>query len=104
MCGVRVCAECRRGGRYAALCDTHASVRLLHGWAEVAQAADEARAEMLAGTVRAAGLDAQLLSQKDHATVVSFTGLAIVRVLVPAFQWERARAALEGSAGDRARA
>lgn len=76
----------------------------MHGWAEVAQAADEVRAEMLAGTVRAAGIDAQLLSQKDHATVVSFTGLAIVRVLVPAFQWQPARVALERSADDRARA
>lgn len=79
-------------------------MRIVQGWAEVAQATDEARAEMLAGTLRAHGLDAQLLSQKDHANVVGLGGLAIVRVLVPARQWERAVRAFGGPADDRARA
>lgn len=76
------------------LCEAHADLRLLQGWAEIVRTPDEVQAEMTAGTLRATGLDAQVLSQKDHANVVAVGGLAIVRVLVPAFQYERAVAAL----------
>jgi hypothetical protein len=50
---------------------------------------------MMAGTLRATGLEAQILSQKDHANVVELGGLAIVKVLVPAYQYERACRVLE---------
>lgn len=76
------------------LCEAHADLRLLQGWAEIVRTPDEVQAEMTAGTLRATGLDAQVLSQKDHANVVAVGGLAVVRVLVPAFQYERAVAAL----------
>jgi hypothetical protein len=49
----------------------------------------------MAGTIRASGLDAQILSQKDHANVVELGSLAIVRVLVPAYQYEQACQVLE---------
>lgn len=76
------------------LCETHADLRIVQGWAEIARTADDVQAEMAAGVLRSAGLDAQVLSQKDHANVVAVGGLAVVRVLVPAFQYERARVAL----------
>lgn len=50
---------------------------------------------MMAGTLRATGLEAQIFSQKDHANVVELGGLAIVKVLVPAYQYERACQVLE---------
>lgn len=72
---------------------------VVQGWAEVARAADEVRGEVLAGGLRAAGFDAQLLSQKDHAAVVAFGGLAVVRILVPAFQYQAARETLVAESG-----
>ena len=67
----------------------------MQGWAEVLRTGDEGRAEVVAGTLRAGGIPAHVLSQKDHAYVFAFGGLAVVRVLVPAFRLERARALLE---------
>lgn len=65
----------------------------------MARAPHEAEAEVLAGALRAAGLTAQVLSQKDHANVVGFGGLAVVRILVPAREYRAAAAALEGRLG-----
>ncbi|MFQ5746448.1 MAG: putative signal transducing protein [Gemmatimonadota bacterium] len=67
---------------------------MTEGWAEVARTANDLEAELLAGSLRAADLDAAILSQKDHANVVSIGGLSVVRVLVPAHSYEAARAAL----------
>jgi hypothetical protein len=69
-------------------------VRILQGWAEIDRPRDELRAEVIAGALRASGLDAQVLSQTDHANVVGVGGLSIVRVLVPAHEYDRARQAL----------
>lgn len=66
----------------------------MQGWAEVDRPKDELRAEVIAGVLRAIGLDAQVLSQTDHANVVGVGGLAVVRVLVPAYLYDRARRAL----------
>ena len=89
-----MCDRCDQGSRHAGLCATHAGVRILQGWAEIDRPKDELRAEVIAGALRASGLDAQVLSQADHANVVGVGGLAIVRVLVPAYQYDRARRAL----------
>lgn len=94
MCGAALCERCEQGTRHASLCELHARVRILQGWAEIDRPKDELRAEVIAGALRATGLDAQVLSQTDHANVVGVGGLAIVRVLVPAYQYERARHAL----------
>jgi hypothetical protein len=89
-----VCDHCDQGDKHASLCGTHAGIRILQGWAEIDRPKDELRAEVIAGVLRASGLDAQVLSQTDHANVVGVGGLAIVRVLVPAYQYARARHAL----------
>ncbi|UCG74959.1 MAG: hypothetical protein JSV95_09405 [Gemmatimonadota bacterium] len=94
VCGVSLCNECRQGGRHAALCAGHEQVLLISGWAEAARGVDEAEAEMLAGRLRAADVDVQVFSQKDHANVVAVGSLALVRVLVPVFQLEAARRVL----------
>lgn len=69
-------------------------MRILQGWAEIDRPRDELRAEAIATALRASGIDAQILSQTDHANVVGVGGLAIVRVLVPAYQYDLARQAL----------
>jgi hypothetical protein len=65
-------------------------VRVLHGWAEVARVADELRAALLADRLRSEDVEAMVFSQKDRWHVVTFGGLAVVRVLVPAASYERA--------------
>lgn len=69
---------------------------MTEGWAEVVRTAGDLEAEVIASVLRASGLEAQVLSQKDHANVVSFGGLSVVRVLVPAQGYEAAIATLSG--------
>jgi len=90
VCGRAVCAACDAGDRYVSLCTRHGDVNIVQGWAEVARTFDEAEAELAAGLLRAAGLDGHVLSQKDHAHMLSMAGMAVVRVLVPAGQHETA--------------
>jgi hypothetical protein len=63
-------------------------VKVVEGWAEVARFEDELQADLTARALRAASLEAQVLSQKDRANVVGFGGLAVVRVLVPGHQYQ----------------
>jgi len=65
-------------------------VRVLQGWAEVARVPDEVRASLLADRLRSEGMEAMVFSQKDRWHVVTFGGLAVVRVLVPAADYLRA--------------
>jgi len=51
-------------------------------------------AGLVAGILRGADFEAHVLSQKDSANVVTFGGLSVVRVLVPAFRHEAAAALL----------
>jgi len=91
VCGRPVCPACDAGDRYVSLCEGHARVKIVHGWAEALRTFDDAEAGLAAGNLRAAGLDANVLSQKDHAHMLSMAGMAVVRVLVPAGQYEAAR-------------
>lgn len=63
----------------------------MQGWAEVARARDEVRAQLMVDRLRGHGLDSIALSQKDRWHVVTFGALAIVRILVPAGDFEEAR-------------
>jgi hypothetical protein len=45
--------------------------------------------------LRGTGHDAHVLSQKDSINVVTFGGLSVLRVLVPAFQHAKAAALLQ---------
>lgn len=97
MCGRAVCPACDEGDRYVSLCGRHADVNVVQGWAEALRTHDDAEAELASGNLRAAGLDANVLSQKDHAHMLSMAGMAVVRVLVPAGQYETARELLEAA-------
>jgi len=65
-------------------------VRVIQGWAEVARVCDEVRALLLADHLRSFDVEAMVFSQKDRWHVVTFGGLSVVRVLVPAASYEEA--------------
>lgn len=103
VCGEALCRECLRGGRHTPSCREHEHVRLMQGWAEVARTADEVAGVLLVEQLMSHGLEATLLSQKDRWHVVTFGGLAVVRVLVPAAQYlEAERVLADVGAGPRA--
>ncbi len=68
---------------------------VVQGWAEVCQTGADEEAQILVSALHAADLDAQVFSQKDHAHMLSVGGMAVVRVLVPAAQYEAATKLLE---------
>jgi len=84
VCSSPLCSRCRRGGRHAPVCEDHENVKIIQGWAEVAQHQDEVSALLAAELLRSHDIEATVLSQKDRWHVVSFGGLAVIRVLVPA--------------------
>ena len=91
ICGIPLCGDCKRGPRYCSLCTRHEDVPLIEGWAEALRTADEIEARLVADGLSGEGIEARVLSQKDRANVVTFGGLSILRVLVPAFRFEEAR-------------
>ncbi len=73
-------------------------MRLIEGWAEVLQTADELEARLISDGLSGEGIEARVLSQKDSANVVTFGWLSILRVLVPAYRLAEARAWIEDGA------
>lgn len=65
-------------------------MRVLQGWAEVARVSDEVRAILLVDHLRSCDVEAMVFSQKDRWHVVTFGGLAVVRILVPAASYVEA--------------
>lgn len=63
---------------------------MIEGWAEALRTADDIEARLISDGLNGAGIEARILSQKDRANVVTFGGLSIVRVLVPAHRLEEA--------------
>ncbi|MFQ5528982.1 MAG: hypothetical protein ACE5FP_01405 [Gemmatimonadota bacterium] len=68
---------------------------IIQGWAEVARRQDEVAARLTVDRLHSHDIEATLLSQKDRWHVVSFGGLAVIRVLVPALAYLDAREVLE---------
>lgn len=91
ICGDAVCDECNRGGDTHFLCEAHADIAVEQGWAEVYSAADDLEAQLIRDHLEAEGLDARILSKKDHFAVpVDLGDLSAVRVLVPAYDYSEA--------------
>jgi hypothetical protein len=92
VCGKPLCEEDNRGEKPYFKCDVHAPVEIVEGWAQVYTTGDDIEAELIRDNLQAEGIDAQVLSQKDHFTFTMEIGdLALVRVLVPAYAYEDAR-------------
>jgi RNA polymerase subunit RPABC4/transcription elongation factor Spt4 len=91
LCGASLCEECDHGGRNYHLCEEHAEVPVIEGWAQVLAVPDDVEARLIEENLRAEGIDSRLLSQKDHfALPVEFGDLARVRVLVPTYAYGEA--------------
>ena len=99
LCGRSVCGA--DPGSRAALCEAHAHVHIIEGWAEVYTTGDEMEGGLIVNNLQAEGIDAQLYSQKDeHAFPVDIGELSIVRVLVPVWEFGDAMALVQSYTDD----
>jgi len=97
ICATAVCEECNHPQSAHYLCERHANIPMRQGWAQVYSTNDDMEAELIRDNLQADGIDAQVLSQKDHfALPVDLGDLAQVRVLVPAYDWEVAEQLITG--------
>ena len=89
ICGRAVCEECNRPQARHFVCEQHAEIPLISGWAQVYSAADDVDAELVRENLNAEGIESRVLSQRDHYTfAVDIGELNQVRVLVPAFEYD----------------
>lgn len=91
VCGRPVCEECNTADGDYYRCVEHQPVSIVQGWAEVYTTNDDSDAILVRENLQAEGIDAEILSQKDHFSfTVDLGDLARVRVLVPAFEYDAA--------------
>lgn len=91
VCGLPICTACDHGPGPYHLCPAHRNIPIIQGWAQVYTAADDIEAELIRDNLLAEGIEAEVLSQKDHFSFRLDVGvLGPVRVLVPAFAYEEA--------------
>jgi hypothetical protein len=95
VCGSAVCAGCNKGGDTHYLCETHHTIPVVEGWAQIYTTSDDIEAQLIRENLEAEGVDARVLSQKDHFSLpVDLGDLSPVRVLVPAYAYEDAQRVL----------
>lgn len=94
ICDVAVCKECDATVSTHYLCPSHRDVEVIQGWAQVYKTAGDVEAGLIRENLHAEGIDARILSQKDRMLTFELGELAQVRVLVPAYDYERATSML----------
>ncbi|MGH7483684.1 MAG: double zinc ribbon domain-containing protein [Longimicrobiales bacterium] len=87
ICGESICEKCDRGTRAPYLCETHADIPVIEGWAQIYTTSGEIEAQLIQQNLRADGIEARVYSQKDHALTVDIGDLSPVRILVPAYAY-----------------
>ena len=91
LCGRALCEDCDRGRRPYHLCEQHANVPMIEGWAELLSLSEEFEARLIEENLRAEGIDARILDQKDHSAFpVDIGDLARIRILVEPAAYARA--------------
>jgi RNA polymerase subunit RPABC4/transcription elongation factor Spt4 len=91
LCGTTLCTECDAGDRLYHKCAEHSGVAIIEGWAEILSLSDEVEAQLIEDNLRAEGVDARVLSQKDHSAFpVDLGELARIRVLAPTYAFQDA--------------
>lgn len=95
VCGTPACDECRKKDVVHYLCPRHHDVPVFEGWAQVYTTSDDVEAHLIRENLQAEGIDAEVLSQKDHTLTVDIGDLSPVRILVPAWRYEDARTVIE---------
>ncbi len=68
---------------------------MIQGWAQVYSTSSEVDAQLLRENLLAEGIDTQVFSQKDNMLSVDLGELSIVRLLVPAWDFEQAEAIIQ---------
>jgi hypothetical protein len=96
VCARALCRACRRGDGRASLCTEHAAVTVIQGWTQIYSTTSEFEAQLLRENLLAEEIDAHIFSQKDNMLSVDLGELSIVRLLVPAWQYERAKRVIRG--------
>ena len=89
ICENPVCGD-EPGGNRPAVCELHEGIPLMEGWAQVYTTSDEIEAGLIVQNLQSEGVDAQIYSQKDGIFPVDLGELAIVRVLVPLWEYQGA--------------
>ncbi|MGH7462930.1 MAG: DUF2007 domain-containing protein [Longimicrobiales bacterium] len=102
VCGRALCPECNQPQGRHFVCEEHAAIPLMSGWAQVYSAADDLEAELIRENLNAEGIEARVLSQRDHFSFVVDVGeLDQVRVLVPAYSFSEAAELIEEHMNER---
>ncbi len=99
ICGTAVCDDCNEGDRRAYLCSEHRDVRIIEGWAQLYTTTTEVQAQLIRENLQAEGIDARVYSQRDRIFSVDLGELSIVRILVPAWEYERGLEAIQDHTG-----
>jgi hypothetical protein len=95
VCGTAVCEDCNQGSDKYYLCETHCDIPVVEGWAQIYTTSDDLEAQLIRENLEAEGVDARVLSQKDHFSLpVDLGELSPVRVLVPAYAYQDAERVL----------
>lgn len=95
LCGRAVCGVCRADEGRVHLCAEHEGVRIIQGWAQVYSTGSEFKAQLLRENLAAEGIEARIYSQRDAMFSVDLGDLSIVRILVPAWEYVRARQTIQ---------
>ena len=90
VCGRAMCEGCGSGDSMALLCEDHADVTVIQGWAQIYTTTSEFEAQLLRDNLAAEGLEVRIYSQKDRIFSVDLGELSIVRLLIPAWEHDRA--------------
>lgn len=90
-CGDALCDECDATDEIHHACPDHSEIPVIEGWAQVYSTSDTVEAELIRENLRADGVDAAVLSQKDRSFAVELGDLSPVRLLVPAYEYVAAR-------------
>lgn len=91
VCGTAVCEDCNRSRADHFICESHCEIPVVRGWAQVYTTSDDLEAQLIRDNLQAEGVDAQVISQKDHFAVpVDLGDLSPVRVLVPVYAYSEA--------------
>jgi uncharacterized C2H2 Zn-finger protein len=87
VCGDPVCDDCDPTDEVHYTCPNHRTVPVIEGWAQIYTTSDTVEADLIKENLVSEGLDAAVLSQKDHSFTVDLGDLSSVRILVPAYEY-----------------
>lgn len=96
-----VCEECAAEVPTHHLCDRHRDVEVVEGWTLVYTTASDVEAGLIQANLEAEGVDARILSQKDHMLTFGLGDFSQIRILVPAYSHDHALRVLADHVTDR---